>query len=59
MDKNPYIGSSLDDFLKEEGLFEEVQAQVLKEVTAHQLKKAKRERCTSQSSATQATRKSS
>ena len=31
------LGSSLDDFLKEEGIFEEAQAQALKEVVAWQL----------------------
>jgi predicted XRE-type DNA-binding protein len=31
------IGSSIDDFLKEEGIFEEAQAQAVKEVVAWQL----------------------
>jgi predicted transcriptional regulator len=31
------MGSSIDDFLKEEGLFEEAQAQAVKEVVACQL----------------------
>ena len=31
------IGSSFDDFLKDEGIFEEVQAGALKKVVAHQL----------------------
>ena len=35
-----HIGSSLDDFLKEEGIFEEVQAQAVKEVVAWQLAEA-------------------
>ncbi len=34
------MGSSLDDFLKEEGIFEEVQAQAIKEVVAWQLDEA-------------------
>jgi antitoxin HicB len=29
-----HIGSSIDDFLKEEGIFEETQAQAVKEVVA-------------------------
>lgn len=35
-----HIGSSIDDFLKEEGIFEEVQAQAIKEVVAWQLAEA-------------------
>ena len=31
------MGSSIDDFLKEEGVFEEAQAQAVKEVVAWQL----------------------
>ena len=38
--KNPHIGSSLDDFLKEEGILEETRAAALKEVLAWQVKKA-------------------
>jgi antitoxin HicB len=34
------MGSSLDDFLKEEGIFEETQAQAIKEVVAWQLAEA-------------------
>ncbi len=34
------IGSSLDDFLKEEGVFEEAQALAIKEVVAWQLLEA-------------------
>ena len=30
--KNPHIGSRLDDFLKEEGIFDELQAQAINEV---------------------------
>ena len=32
--KNPHAGSSLDDFLKEEGIFEEVEAAALKRALA-------------------------
>jgi antitoxin HicB len=35
-----HMGSSIDDFLKEEGVFEEVQAQAIKEVVAWQLAEA-------------------
>jgi len=35
-----HIGSSLDDFLKEEGIYEETQAKVIKEVVAWQLAEA-------------------
>jgi hypothetical protein len=35
-----HLGSSIDDFLKEEGIFEEVQAQAVKEVVAWQLAEA-------------------
>ena len=34
------MGSSIDDFLKEEGIFEETQAQAVKEVVAWQLAEA-------------------
>jgi plasmid maintenance system antidote protein VapI len=34
------MGSSVDDFLKEEGIFEEAQAQAVKEVVAWQLTEA-------------------
>jgi len=36
------MGSSIDDFLKEEGIFEEAQAQAVKEVIAWQLGEAMR-----------------
>lgn len=39
-----HMGSSLDDFLKEEGIFEEAQAQAVKEVVAWQLGEAMRTR---------------
>ncbi|HKI12505.1 MAG TPA: hypothetical protein VKA02_10345 [Candidatus Acidoferrum sp.] len=35
-----HMGSSVDDFLKEQGIFEEAQAQAIKEVVAWQLAKA-------------------
>ncbi len=35
-----HMGSSLDDFLKKEGIFEEAQAQAVKEVVAWQLAEA-------------------
>ena len=34
---NPHTGSSFDDFLKEDGIFEEVQARALKRALAEQL----------------------
>lgn len=38
--QNAHIGSSLDDFLKDEGTFEEVQTQAIKEIVAWQLAEA-------------------
>ena len=35
-----HLGSSVDDFLKEEGIFEESQAEAIKEVVAWQLGQA-------------------
>jgi antitoxin HicB len=35
-----HMGSSIDDFLKEEGIFEEAEAQAIKEVVAWQLAEA-------------------
>ena len=35
-----HMGSSVDDFLKQEGIFEEAQGQALKEVVAWQLAEA-------------------
>jgi hypothetical protein len=35
-----HMGSSIDDFLKEEGVYEEAQAQAIKEVVAWQLAEA-------------------
>jgi DNA-binding phage protein len=40
MKRNRHIGSSLDEFLKEEGIFEEATAQAVKKVLAWQLEKA-------------------
>ncbi|PYT51581.1 MAG: Fis family transcriptional regulator [Acidobacteria bacterium] len=39
-----HLGSSIDDFLKAEGIFEEAQAQAVKEVVAWQLDEAMRKR---------------
>ena len=39
-----HMGSSIDDFLKEEGIFEEAQAQAIKEVVAWQLNEAMKKR---------------
>jgi antitoxin HicB len=38
------MGSSVDDFLKAEGIFEEAQAQAIKEVVAWQLAEAMRKK---------------
>jgi len=38
------LGSSIDDFLRKEGIFEESQAQAIKEVVAWQLAKAMKKR---------------
>jgi hypothetical protein len=35
--KNPHLGSSFDDFLKEEGIYEEVTATAMKRVLAWQI----------------------
>ena len=42
--KNPHIGSTLDDFLKEGGIYEETQAHAIKEVVAWQLAEAMKAR---------------
>ena len=39
-----HMGSSIDDFLKDEGIFDEAQAQAVKEVVAWQLAEAKRKK---------------
>ena len=38
-----HMGSSIDDFLKSEGIFEETQAEAIKEVVAWQLAEAMKE----------------
>ena len=38
--RNPRIGSSLDDFLEDEGVLEELQVQAIEEVVAWQLEEA-------------------
>ncbi|HJU12234.1 MAG TPA: helix-turn-helix domain-containing protein [Candidatus Binataceae bacterium] len=38
--RNPHMGGSLDDLLKQEGIFEELQVQAIKEVVAWQLEEA-------------------
>jgi antitoxin HicB len=43
------MGSSIDDFLKEEGIFEEAQAQAVKEVVAWQLAQAMKKKKISKS----------
>jgi antitoxin HicB len=44
VEHNKHRGSGIDDFLKEEGVFEEFQAQAIKEVIAWQLEQAMKER---------------
>jgi antitoxin HicB len=39
-----HMGSSIDDFLEEEGIFDEAQAQAIKEVVAWQLAQAMKEK---------------
>ena len=39
-----HMGSSIEDFLKEEGIFEEAQAEAVKEVIAWQLAEAMKEK---------------
>lgn len=43
MKRNMHIGSDFDDFLREEGLLEEVQATAVKRVLASQLEKSMQE----------------
>jgi antitoxin HicB len=43
------MGSSIDDFLREEGVFEEAQAQAIKEVVAWQLAEAMKQKKISKS----------
>ena len=44
-----HMGSSIDDFLKAEGIFEEAQAQAVKEVVAWQLAQAMKKKKISKS----------
>jgi plasmid maintenance system antidote protein VapI len=39
-----HMGSSIDDFLKDEGIFEQAQSQAVKEVVAWQLAEAMKEK---------------
>ena len=41
--RNPHTGSNFDDFLKDEGIFEEVQAKALKRALAEQIEEALRQ----------------
>jgi antitoxin HicB len=43
MSKNPHIGSTLDDFLREEGIFEDATNYAIKKVLAWQVEKAMRD----------------
>ena len=43
MSKNPHIGSTLDDFLREEGIFEDATNYAIKRVLAWQVEKAMRD----------------
>jgi hypothetical protein len=43
MSANPYIGSSFEDFLKEEGIYDEVTAHAVKRVIAWQIERAMKE----------------
>ena len=47
--KNKHIGSSFDDFLEEEGIYEEVTSHALKRVIAWQLAEAMKEKKISKS----------
>ena len=49
MKKNQHIGSSLDDFLQEEGLLAEAEATAVKRVISHQILKEMAERNLSKS----------
>jgi len=42
--KNPHVGSSLDDFLRDEGILEQTRATALKEVIAWQVQQAMRKK---------------
>jgi DNA-binding Xre family transcriptional regulator len=41
---NPHIGSDFDDFLREEGIFEEVEARAIKKVVAAMIEQTMAER---------------
>lgn len=43
MNNNPHIGSTLDDFLREEGIFEDATNYAVKRVLAWQVEKAMRD----------------
>ena len=43
MSSNPHIGSSFEDFLKEEGIYDEVTTHAVKRVIAWQIARAMRE----------------
>ena len=45
----PHIGSSFDDFLREEGIYDEVRAAAVKEVLAWQIDHCRREQGLSKS----------
>lgn len=47
--RKKHMGSSIDDFLRDEGIFEEAQAQAIKEVVAWQLAEAMKEKKISKS----------
>lgn len=47
--KNKHIGSSFDDFLREEGLFAEAEATAVKRVIAYQIEKEMAKRAISKS----------
>jgi TPP-dependent pyruvate/acetoin dehydrogenase alpha subunit len=38
--RNPHVGTNFDDFLKDEGLFEEVQAKALKRALSEQIEES-------------------
>lgn len=42
--KNKHIGSSFDDFLKEDGIFEEVEASAIKKVIAMKIQEAMKQK---------------
>ena len=46
---NPHIGSSFDDFLREEGIYEEVTAAAVKRVLVWQIDQSRREQGISKS----------